>query len=103
MGGMETFAWGVFGGLAAEVAVLFGVRQQFPQKYPHWITSWAYYGVAGLMALVGGGIALAYVRSGTALTAILAIQIGASAPLFLRKARDLAPDLATPPDPNKIN
>jgi hypothetical protein len=103
MGGIETFMWGVFGGAGAELTVLFGLRQQFPQKFPHWLRSRAYYVVAGLMALAGGAIALAYVRSGTPLTAILAIQVGASAPLFLRKARDVVAEPPERPDPAKID
>ena len=103
MGLFETFIWGFFGGVGAELAVLFGVRQQFPDRFPYWIRSRAYYVVALLMALAGGGIALAYVRSGTALSAILAIQIGASAPLFFRKARDVIAETPAPPDPNRVD
>lgn len=103
MGSIETFMWGFFGGIGAELAVLFGVRQHFPDRFPHWIRSLAYYVVALLMALVGGAIALAYVRSGTTLSAILAIQVGASAPLFFRKARDVVAELPKPPDPSRVD
>jgi hypothetical protein len=103
MGSIETFIWGFFGGIGAELAVLFGVRQQFPDRFPYWIRSTAYYILAILMALVGGGIALAYVRSGTALNAILAIQVGASAPLFFRKAREVVAEPPKPPDERRID
>jgi hypothetical protein len=103
MPGLETFAWGFFGGVGAELAVLFGIRQQFPDKFPHWIRSRAYYVVVLLMAAAGGAIALAYARSGTTLSAILAIQVGASAPLFLRKARDVIAEPSKPPDPAKVD
>jgi len=103
MGSIETFIWGFFGGIGAELAVLFGVRQQFPDRFPHWIRSRAYYVVAFLMALIGGGIALAYVRSGTSLSAILAIQVGASAPLFFRKARDVIAEPPKPPDESRVD
>jgi hypothetical protein len=100
---METFVWGFFGGVAAELAVLFGLRKQFPGKYPHWVVSPAYWAIVVVMAACGGAIALAYVRSGTALTAILAIQVGASAPLFLRKARDLLSEPPKPPNQSTID
>jgi len=103
MGFIETFIWGFFGGIGAELATLFGVRQQFPDRFPHWIRSRAYYAVALLMALVGGGIAIAYVRSGTSLSAILAIQVGASAPLFFRKASEVITEPPKSPDASRVD
>ncbi len=103
MGSIETFIWGFIGGVGAELTVLFGVREQFPDRFPHWIRSGAYYVVALLMALLGGGIALAYVRSGTNLSAILAIQVGASAPLFFRRARDVVSEPPKPPDASRVD
>ena len=85
MTGPETFLWGLFGGFGAEMAVLFAIRHQLPADAPHYLKSKLYYLVALVMCLVGGIIALAYSQSGTSLNAILAIQIGASAPLLLRK------------------
>jgi hypothetical protein len=103
MGGFETFLWGFFGGIGAELTVLFGVRQQFPSRFPHWVRSRAYYLIVVVMALVGGILALAYVRSGTRLTAILAIQVGASAPLFFRKAHDVISGPPKSPDPLRVD
>jgi len=103
MNPIETFCWGLFGGLGAELAVLFGIRQQFPEKFPHWVRSGVYWLIALGMAVAGGVIALAYVRSGTQMSAVLAIQVGASAPLFLRKARDVIPDVPTAPDPVRVD
>lgn len=103
MGGLETFLWGLFGGFGAEAVVWFGIRHQRPRDYPYWLKSPIYYLVASVMVLVGGIIAVAYSRSGTSLNAILAIQIGASAPLILRKARDVVPDAPALPDPERVN
>lgn len=103
MGIPETFAWGFFGGIGAELAVLFAVRQQNPADFPHWVRSWVYYIAAFLMAVAGGFVATAYARSGTALTAILAIQVGASAPLFFRKARDVVAKPPSPPEPGQVD
>jgi hypothetical protein len=103
MGGLETFLWALFGGIGAEIAVVFGLRHSAPHEFPYWLRSPLYYVVAALMVLAGGGIALAYARSGVNLNAILALQLGASAPLILRKLRDAVPTEVKPPDPAKID
>lgn len=99
----ETFLWGLFGGLGAEVSVVFALRHQGPKDFPHWLKSWTYYVVALVMAIVGGVIAVAHASSGTALNAILALQIGASAPLILRKLTETVPGTPEPPDPTRID
>ena len=100
---VETFIWGFFGGLGAEVSVVFALRHRGPKEYPHWLKSWTYYIVSFVMVIVGGGIAVAYAQSGTTLNAILAIQIGASAPLIFRKLSETIPYAPPPPDPAKID
>ncbi len=100
----ETFLWGLFGGLGAEVSVIFALRYRGPSDYPYWLKSWTYYLVAVAMVIIGGVIAVAYARSGTTLNAILAIQIGASAPLIFRKlTENVIPDTPKPPDPSRID
>jgi len=85
MTGMETFLWGAFGGLAAEVASVFALRHRLPAEAPHFLTSWLYYILALCMTAIGGAVAVAYQRSGSSLNPLLAMQIGASAPLLIRK------------------
>ena len=99
----ETFFWGAFGGFGAEALVWFAIRHLRPREYPFWIRAPLYYAIAAVMIGIGGVIALAYARSGTTLNALLAIQIGASAPLVLRKARDLVPPPTEPPDPARVD
>jgi len=100
---VETFLWGLLGGIGAEVAVVFSIRDKLPTEYPYWLRSWVYWAVAAVMVLLGGGIAVAYSRSGTPLSPILALQIGASAPLIFRKLRETVPETPTPPDPGRVD
>lgn len=82
---IATFFYAAFGGVGAEIAVIFALRHKLPGEAPHFLRSPLYYVIALAMAAVGGVVALAYAGSGTTLNPILAIQIGASAPLLLRK------------------
>ena len=103
MSPFETFLWGLFGGIGAEVSVVFSLRHRGPKEYPYWLTSWTYYMVSGAMVIIGGLVAVAYARSGTTLNAILALQIGASAPLIFRKLSETIPETPKPPDPERID
>ncbi len=103
MDSIETFLWGFLGGLGAEVSVVFALRHRASSEYPYWLKSCTYYIVGFVMVIFGGLIAVAYSKSGTTLNAILAIQIGASAPLIFRKLRDTIPDTPKPPDPTRID
>lgn len=103
MGLLETFLWGLFGGVGAEVSVVFAHRHRAANDFPYWLKSWVYYISSLVMVFFGGGIAVAYASSGTTLNAILAIQIGASAPLIFRKLSETIPETPRPPDPAKIN
>jgi len=100
---LEVFLWGLFGGFGAEVSVVFALRHLAPKDLPYYLKSWPYYIVAVVMVLFGGGIAVAYAGSGTTLNALLAIQIGASAPLIFRKFSEAVQERPKPPDPAKID
>lgn len=101
--GFETFIWGLLGGIGAELVVYFGMRHELASELPFWMKSVSYWVVVVAMVLFGGIITLAYFRSGTPLNAILALQVGASAPLFLRKIRDIVPETPENIDPTKVN
>jgi len=103
MNGWESLGWGLFGGIAAELAVLFQIRHQLASEAPYWLRSWVYWTIAALMVVAGGVIVLAHARSGTELSPLLAIQVGASAPLILRKLREVVPDKPELPDANRID
>ena len=98
-----TFWWAVAGGVFAELVVFFGLRHTASADRPHWVRSAYYYVVASLMVVAGGVIALAHAASGTDLTPIVAMQVGASAPLFLRTARAAVGVREGSPDPAKID
>jgi predicted cobalt transporter CbtA len=83
MGICEGFLWGVFGGILAEILGLFKIRQQSPAALPAWIKSPFYWIVTALMTLAGGGLVIIYLRSGVDLKAIVAVNLGASAPLLI--------------------
>ena len=102
MFGTEAFFWGLIGGVGAEVVVLFGLRHKDPNDFPYWVRSPAYYVIALVMAILGGAITVAHLRSGSSMDPILAIQVGASAPLILRKMRDAVPSDESP-DPSRID
>jgi len=93
MTGLELFVWGTVGGVAAEAVNFFAVRHLRPSEFPHWVRAPSYYAIAVAMAIIGGVLVLAHYRSGTSLTPILAIHIGAATPLILRKLRDAAPEI----------
>ena len=82
MGLLEGFLYGLVGGLLAELLGLFRLRQQAPGALPLWLKSWFYWVVTLLMALAGGVLVVIYLRSGIAIQPILAVNVGASAPLI---------------------
>lgn len=102
MGLLETVGWGLFGGAVAEIVELFEARQRLAHEIPYWLKSRLYWAITAMMILVGALLTVAYVRSGANLTALLAINIGASAPLALRRLTGAVPK-TVPLDPNRID
>ncbi len=83
MGILEGFVYGVFGGFLAELLGLFKLRHQTPGSFPDWIRSRFYWTVTVLMILAGGGLVVVYLKSAFALKPLIALNIGASAPLII--------------------
>ena len=92
-------AFGFGGGAVAELVQWFGLRFTFHRGVPDWSKSVLYWLVTLLMALSGGGLVYLYAISGTTLNPLLALNIGASAPLLLGKLVQQAP----PSDPGRIS
>ena len=90
---------GFAGGLAAELVQWFAIRHTLHKQLPDWSKSWLYWVVTFVMALAGGGLDYIYATSGTSLTPILALNVGASAPLLLGKLVQQAPSIS----PGKID
>lgn len=99
MAALELFGWGMLGGIAGEVLGAFRLRHQVPEQFPGWLKSWFYWIVAIVMVLLGGGVVVAYVRSGFTITPILAIHLGASAPTLFGSFVSQAPRI----DPGRID
>jgi hypothetical protein len=85
--------YGLLGGVFVEISGLFKLRRQAPDSRPVYLTYWFYWVITAAMALVGGGLAVVYLQSGVMLNPILAINVGASAPLILESIASQAPRL----------
>ena len=83
MGIIEGFLYGVFGGFLAELLGLFRLRHKVPGSFPTYIKSWFYWITTSLMVLAGGGLVVVYLNSAISLNALIAVNLGASAPLII--------------------
>src|SRR3954464_14461784 len=89
----EVLIWGFLGGAFAELAGVFELRHRVPAELPDHLKSRFYWGVTLTMILAGAVLALAYSKSTPNLSAVLALNIGASAPLALRQIGAAVPSL----------
>lgn len=80
---MNGFLFGILGGFLAELFGLFKLRQQARQDLPLWFKSPFYWIVTILMIAAGGGLVVVYMKSGIDLKPIIAVNVGASAPLII--------------------
>jgi hypothetical protein len=87
MSHVEQFMWGFFGSVAVEVVTLVqyytGSYSQLPQRY----REVAFYLIRIVLAIVAGGLVIAYNIEQT----ILAINIGAATPLIIKKFSERPP------------
>ena len=83
MEAMNGFLFGILGGFLAELFGLFKLRQQAPQDLPVWLKSPFYWIITILMIAAGGVLVVVYLKSGIDLKPILAVNVGASAPLII--------------------
>lgn len=77
------FGFGILGGIFAEVLGLFQLRKTVPDAFPVWLKSAFYWVITIMMILCGGGLVDIYLKSGIDLKALVAVNIGASAPLII--------------------
>jgi hypothetical protein len=75
--------YGVLGGIFAELLGWFQLRKQAPESLPQFLKSWFYWGITLGMILAGGILVVIYLASAIPLKPILAVNIGASAPLLI--------------------
>ena len=94
---MDVFWWGIVGGLAAEVLhwwrLFRNASAGASPNFPSYAKSPVYWILTAFMIALGGALVAAYASSGTELTAVLAVNLGASAPLLLQSLSTQAPDL----------
>lgn len=91
MGLIDGFIYGVLGGSFAEMLGIYKLRREIPESRPIWLTSPFYWIITGLMILTGGALVTVYLKSGVSLNALLALNIGASAPLIVGTAAGTVP------------
>ena len=93
-----TFLWALGGGLAAEALRWWRLVQNHRSgkslNLPAYARSPFYWALTAVIVLAGGMLAVAYVASGQRLSAVLAVNIGASAPLIIQGLAASAPALA---------
>ncbi|MEJ2291826.1 MAG: hypothetical protein P8Y13_01295 [Deinococcales bacterium] len=96
----ETFLWAAGGGLAAEALrwwrLVRGQQQGATINLPVYARSPLYWGLTAAIVLAGGMLAVAYVSSGQRLGPILAVNVGASAPLIIQGLAASAPSGVEP-------
>lgn len=74
--------WGLLGGAFAELGGFVNLRERSVKDWPDHVKSKSYWVITSLFILAGAGLVFAYSKSAQ-LTEILAINIGASAPLII--------------------
>jgi len=95
----DGFWLGVLGGLLAEVFSLSKLRFLPRDTLPLWIRSAWYWAITLAMILSGGALVAIYVGSGVTMSPLLAVNIGASAPLILQSLVSQAPLI----QPGRVN
>jgi hypothetical protein len=93
MGILEGFLYGIIGGFAAEFFGLWKLRHQATHEFPAWLKRPFYWVMTVVMIVIGGGLVALYIRSDISLTPILAVNVGASAPLIIGTFVGQAPSL----------
>lgn len=93
------FCLGVLGGLLAEPFSLSKLRYLPPEARPLWIRSLWYWVITFGLVVSGGALVAVYLGSGVTMTPLLAVNIGASAPLILQSLVSQAPSI----EPGRVN
>ncbi len=92
----DAFLYGLLGGTAAEVLGLFRLRRA---GVPQYLRSFFYWIVTVAMIALGGAVAWLYIKSEIDLTPLLAVNVGAAAPLILGQLVAQTPEVT----PGRVN
>ena len=87
----DGFIYGVLGGTFVVVLELFRLRQT--ESLPKYLKQPFYWAITLAMVLIGGVLVVVYLNSGFLLNPLLAIHVGAAAPLILGTLASTAPSL----------
>lgn len=90
---MAGFWFAVFGGFAVNVIRLADLAQTPQNERPRTFSDPLYLVQFAVLPFIGGVLAYAYQTGGTVLSPILAINVGASAPLILKNLASALPPL----------
>ena len=93
MTNFEGFLFGVLGGSFGEVLNPFKLRHQPINTLPLWIKSMWYWTITVMMVASGGLLVVIYMKSNIPVVPILAVNIGASAPLIIGTLVAQAPSI----------
>jgi hypothetical protein len=85
--------YGLLGGALAEILGLFKLRQQAAGNLPEFLKSAFYWIVTIAMLCAGAGVVFVYLKSGIPLNPLLAVNVGASAPLIIGSLVSQAPNI----------
>lgn len=91
---LSFFLLGVAGGFVVEFLGLFKLRKEDPEQWPKYLKRPIYWAISIGMMIVGGGLVILYMESDATVTPVLALNIGASAPLILQVLTAQAPDVS---------
>jgi CBS-domain-containing membrane protein len=95
LGSIEGTLWGCFGGFAAYVFGTLRLTQERPDKIIEWFFKKevliASLIIAIFQSILGGLVCFAYIRSGHSFDTLLAINIGATAPLIFTSVASKTP------------
>jgi len=95
MTAVACFGWGLFGSLAIEVVLAHQALTHSGSQLPSRYRNPLFWAVRACLAVVGGGLAVAYGVD----SALLAVNVGAATPLLMQS---LARSVPTPPEPLQI-
>jgi len=95
----DGFWLGIVGGVLAELFSISKLRYRARNDLPLWIKSPWYWIITALLIVSGGVLVSVYLGSGVAMTPLLAVNIGASAPLILQSLVSQAPAI----EPGRID
>jgi ABC-type uncharacterized transport system permease subunit len=95
MSACEGLLWGAFGAVIGVVPDFLRAAKLPVKSRPQWLRSWLFWFSVFIRTVMGAGLVFAYIRSGTLLNPIVAMNIGASLPFFTRSLGRALPGIDT--------